>query len=250
MAAGLKRRASAPIARHVIQRSRDETLPCTHVLVFKSGVQAEELERFVITFFGWLKGLHLVQEGWGHLYRVAVKCGQLTDFNCHNQIVTRAIELAQSFWTQHQADGAAKSLFGALHWYLFSHSYTHIFERFLMQYMVMDALYRTHSILSGERCAKHAQRVEFMASKLDLALPSWGQVTRNGCEISRMRNELVHESKFAGEPIGLAVTSTESRILLGLEAFNCRAIAAIVGAHGPYSHSSAETMQPHGFDLD
>jgi len=225
-------------------------LPCTHVLRSKGGTHAEDMQSFFIAFFGWLKGLHLVQEGWGHLYRVAVKCGELTDFTCYKAVVPRALELAQSFRAQHESDGAAKSLIGALHWYLFSQSYSHIFERFLMQYMVMDALYKTYSALSGKRCGSHARRVEFMADELDIELPSWGRVTGKECQISRVRNELVHESRFAGQPIGFAVTRTESTILVGLKAFNCRAIAAIVGARGPYSRSSCETMQPHGFDLD
>ena len=224
-------------------------LPPTHVLGC-AGPATEEVENFLITFFGWLRGLRLVPEEWGHFYRAATKPGMLTDFLQVRRDVSRLLELAERFWHDHQPDGAAKVFFGALHWYLFSQSYYHPFERFLAQSMVLDTLYETHHLMGGRRASRHSQRVAVLADELQLELPSWGRITENGCELSQMRNKLIHESNFAGEPIGFAVTSRETTVLLGLVAFNCRVMAAIIGAHGPYSRSSAETMQVHGFDLD
>lgn len=224
-------------------------LPQTHVLTI-SGTSDDEAQNFIITFFGWLHGLRLVPEGWGHFYRVAIKRGALTDFVCSQTNVPRLLELAERFWINHRTDRAAKTLFGALHWYLFSQSYHHAFERFLAQYMVLDTLHETHCLMANRRRARHACRVEFLSGELGMELPAWGRVIGNDCELSKIRNELVHESKFAGEPIGLAVTSRETNILLDLQAFNCRLIAAIVDAHGAYSRSSSETRQVHGFDVD
>jgi hypothetical protein len=224
-------------------------LPPTHILTI-SGTSDDETHNFIITFFGWLHGLRLVPKGWGHFYRVAIKRGALVDFVCSGKNVPRLLELAERFWIDHQTDGAAKTLFGALHWYLFCQSYYHAFERFLAQYMVLDTLHETHRLTCGRRSTTHAARVKFLSGELGLELPAWGRVIGKDCELSKIRNELVHESKFAGEPIGFAVTSRETNILLGLQAFNGRLIAAIVGAHGAYSRSSSETQQVHGFDLD
>jgi hypothetical protein len=224
-------------------------LPPTHVLTY-GGAGNDHLSDFVILFLGCLHGLRLTPEGWGHFYRAATKLGQLVDFTYFERDVARLLRLAERFWLDHQKDGAAAIFFGALHWYVFSQSYVHMFERFLAQYMVLDTLHKAHSQITRRHARRHAERPAFMANELGVPIPSWAVVRGSNCELATIRNALVHDAQFAGAPVGFTAGSRENDILLGLQGFNCRAIAAILGARGAYTRSSCETMQIQGLDVD
>ena len=55
---------------------------------------------------------------------------------------------------------------------------------------------------------------------------------------------------FAGQPVGFIASSAQSDILLSLMAFNCKVIAALIGAEGQYTRASCETKQLQAFDID
>lgn len=226
------------------------SLAATHLLEHRNGTSPTELLEFLITVFGWSQGLRFSPEGWVHFYKVAVKPGMLTDFILLEQDVPRLLDLAEGFWHQHQADGMASMMFGAIHWFLFSQSYVQYFERFMMQYIVLDTIYKICESISGRECRSHARRVEYLANSLNVPLPSWGRTESSGSEISRLRNALFHEARFGGAPIGFAFPTTEGNILVQLQAFNCRLIAALFGAIGAYSRSSSQTRQRFRFGID
>ena len=226
-------------------------LPLTHNIEHKCGSASSALNEFLIIVFGWSEGLRLIPEGWGHFYRAAVKPGKLTDFILFEEDVPRLLDLAEGFWHQHKEAGVAGTMFGAVHWFLFSQSYFYYFERFMMQYMVFDTLYNIQQRISGFKSKSHAKRVEDLAVFLKVPVPSWGQVDSSGkSEISQLRNDLIHEAKFAGAPIGFALPKMKGNILVQFEAFNCRLIAAQLGATGRYSQSSSQTRQPYRLHFD
>ena len=226
-------------------------LPLTHNIKYKCGLASSALNEFLITVLGWSQGLRLIPEGWGHFYKVAVEPGKLSDFILFEEDVPRLLELAEGFWHRHQATGVASTMFGAIHWFLFSQSYSHYFERFMMQYTVFDTIYNVQKRISGDKSPTHAKRFEYMANSLEVPLPSWGKVDSSGkSEISELRNALIHEAKFGGAPIGFAFPEMKGNILVQLKAFNCRLIAAQLGAAGRYSRSSCQTRQPYRFHFD
>lgn len=227
------------------------SLPPTHRMEYRSEAASSELLEFLITVFGWSQGLRLQPEGWGHFYRVALEPHKLTDFILFKQDVPRVLDLSDAFWHRHQADGVAATMFGAIHWFLFSQSYYQYFERFMMQYIVLDTIYRVQASISGKKCNSHARRAEYLANSLKVPLPSWGSMDSAGeSEISRLRNELFHEAKFGGAPIGFDFPKMHRNTLVSLQAFNSRLIAALLGATGHYSRSSSQTMQVHQFSID
>jgi hypothetical protein len=226
-------------------------LPLTHLLEYQGRLASSKLNEFLIILFGWSQGLRFQPEGWGHFYRVATEPGMLTDFIIFDQDVPRLLDLAETFWHRHQSDDAAATMFGAIYWFLFSQSYRQYFERFMMQYIVLDTIYRIHESISGSRSGTHAMLIGNLATSLNVPLPSWGIVDSTGkSEISRLRNDLFHEAKFAGAPIGFALPAMQGNILLELEAFNSRLMAALLGATGNYSRSSSQTRQIHRFSID
>ncbi len=226
------------------------TLPATHLMEYRRGTGPAELLEFLITVFGWSQGLRFSPEGWGHFYKVALRPGMLTDFTLSEQDVPRLLDLAERFWHQHQADRMASMMFGAIHWFLFSQSYVQYFERFMMQYIVLDTIYRIRASISCQESRTHAGRVEYLADSLQIPLPSWGNADSSGSEISRLRNALFHEARFGGASIGFAFPTMQGNILDQLRAFNSRLIAALLGATGSYSRSSSQTRQPFRFGID
>lgn len=227
------------------------SLPLTHFIGYHNSADSSKLSEFLIMVFGWSQGLRFQPEGWGHFYRVAIEPGKLTDFILFEADVPRLLDLAEAFWHRHQVDSVAATILGAIHWFLFSQSYRHYFERFMMQYIVLDTLYRIQESIAHIRSSTHAKRIETLADSLNVPLPSWGNVDSTGkSEISRLRNDLFHEAKFGGEPIGFAFPAMKGNILLQLKDFNCRLMAALLGATGNYSRSSSQTRQMHRFSID
>jgi hypothetical protein len=229
------------------------SLPLTHLIQYQSAEASSKLSEFLITVFGWSQGLLLQPEGWGHFYRVALEPGKLTDFILFELDVPRLLDLAEVFWHSHQVDGVAAKMFGAIHWFLFSQSYRQYFERFMMQYIVLDTIYKIQECITGiiRKSSTHAKRIETLANSLMVPLPTWGNVDSTGkSEISRLRNDLFHEARFGGAPIGFEFPAMHGKVLLQLKAFNCRLIAALLGAKGNYSRSSSQTRQVHRFSID
>lgn len=222
-------------------------LPVTHCISIKNQPQNRELLEFMVVYYGWLNGQRLNPEGWGHLAKTSISPGTLTDFVLWELDISRLLSKGEDFWHSHQKDNLSNLMLNALHWYMFAFSYERDFERFMAQYTVLDTLYNITLTMNG--CSSgHAGRVELLSAKLGLECPSWGVMVGKKTEISEIRNNLIHEAKLAGKPIGFAYEN--NNILLNLEAFNCRAIAALFGAKGRYSRSSCETRQKFGFDID
>ena len=223
-------------------------LPLTHQIVQINQTQDQEFLKFMIVFFGWLNGMRLNPEGWGHLIKTPIKQGALSDFSKlkHSDIV-KLLDKAEVFWNSHQHDNLADLMLGALHWYSFTQSY----ERIMGQYSVFDTLYRIVATkLNSTKDVPHSKRFCYVSNNLQLVCPSWAQFENNDTEISIIRNALIHQSMFAGRPVGFAASSAQSDILLDLMAFNCKVIAALIGAEGQYTRASCETKQLQPFDLD
>lgn len=227
-------------------------LPITHTIEDKTKSKDTAFFEFMILYYGWLNGQRLNPEGWGHLTKTAIKPGLLTDFRFQEKAIPILLDKAEHFWQNHQSDGLTDLMTNAIHWYLYAHSYNQYFERFMAQYMVIDTLYKIACQANNKpsKSHTHTQRVEFISDILRIECPSWGVVKNNATEIAKVRNDLFHESSFAGKPIGFGLPSDINHIMISLEAFNCRVIAALLGAVGGYSRSSCETMQYFMFDID
>lgn len=230
-----------------VVRQRFE-LPLTHYIEQKRGIYNKEFLEFIVVFFGWLHGLRLNPAGWGHLIKTPIKQNTLVDFIVLNPYnMNRLIMKAEEFWFNNAAEQEENNknlLMGALNWFSYTQSYEQVFERFMGQYMVFDTLYKIVEIKYHLNGVSHTARFEHVCENLNLNRPSWIN------DISGIRNKLIHESKFAGKPIGFAYSSECEDILKNLIAFNCRVIAALIGANGRYSRSNCESRQQHGFDID
>lgn len=228
------------------------TLPSTHTLECIDS-STQKYQEYIITIFGWLMGLKLQPKGWGHFYRVAIKQGTLNDFIVFDEDLPRTLDLASKFWTDTHCDDTRSKMFGVIHWFLFSQSYAQYFEKIMMQYTVFDSLFNIHKTLGhiSQKHTSHPDRLLCISDLLGIPLPDWGKSNgQKAPELTNLRNELVHEAKFYGEPIGFSAPNSRSNILLELECFNSRVIAATLGATGNYTRSLSTTRQTQRFSVD
>ncbi len=225
-------------------------LPPTHRIDLPSSDGAEQRGNFLIATAGMLDGLRLIQQGWSHFYRCAVKLQTIGDVFCTSHEIEVVVAAALQFWDA--ADAEARHLiFGAIHWCMFADSYVHEFERFGAHYTVFDTCFRLHCHQAGKRITvPHAKRPSFLASQYDMPVPSWAVVATDGsCELSKLRNEFIHEARYGGEPIGFAHPEFNPSIDLQLLGFNMRLIVAMLGVDCTYIKSPVDTRSMHDIGL-
>lgn len=219
-------------------------LPATHSIT--TAADLEELAEFLILVFGFLKGLRLVPEGWRHFYRAAIKPGHLVDFTPSQDRVEEVLSLAHDLWFDLASEPRLRRCyFGAFHWFLFAQSYIHPFELFHSQYIVLDACWHIHELRMGSKRPSHHQRPRELCSAYGLQEPAW---LGDGHEspLVNLRNDLVHEGLYTGEPIGFANTGTDIEGMLA--ALNARLLLALLGLKHPYIETEVESRQLRRLD--
>jgi hypothetical protein len=235
----------------------------THFLTIPDSPDAKKRGEFLISLLGMLEGLRLIPDEWIYFYRTAVERHTLSDIVCQPKEIEKVLETAQEFWDNNPK--VRRLIFGAIHWFLFSQSYTHEFERFGGQYTVLDTCFRIHcemkartSKKSGNANGLHAERPSFLAREYGIPIPPWAIMNgrKKQCELSKLRNEFFHEGCYGegpdGEPIaiGFAYPKFNVPIDLQLAAFNARLILGIIGIKCRYVRSKVDTRAMHGLDLD
>ena len=128
-------------------------------------------------------------------------------------------------------DYERKLMFAILHWFLLGRCYEYEWDRFAAQYYVFDAICK----ISGFN-KSHSMRPERIAKHFDIPIPDFAQIyekpssdKRNvkTCKLAEIRNELFHEAKYAGQPIGYNYPN--QNFDLGFPRFNLQLIISIVG---------------------
>lgn len=234
--------------------ARTFSLPTTHRLTLVGPPSAhDEMLPLFVTVFGLMKGLRLLPEDWLHTMRAAMEPGRLVDFRCDRSAVCEVLELTSSFWHRNHRK-TRDEFFSALHWHLLGQSYENPFESFMAQYMVLDACWFVHEELnspkkqlrSPKKPLRHAERVVEMASTYCLDLPKWAHTNINGrSELSGVRNELIHEAKWAGQPVGFSCLPATESIDYELGLLNTRLLLAILGWKNKYVRSRIQMGVEH-----
>lgn len=134
-------------------------------------------------------------------------------------------------------------MFAILHWLLIGQTYNFCWDRFDAQYKVLDGLYK----ISGIRSDNHASRPVDLAAKYGVQLPDWAKIITTTSRLSTIRNELVHEAKYAGHPIGYAYP--EENFGLEFVAFNVKLVAGVVGLNTSYLKAVPSNRCVYGWDF-
>jgi hypothetical protein len=107
-------------------------------------------------------------------------------------------------------------------------------ERFAVEYMVVDALYRTAANLHLMPVVrKHEERIDGMCQAFGL-MRNESQVA----EFVKLRNDLVHETLWDGGRPGTAVSGSAILAPVHLHSLNRRLVLAVLGYHNEYMRSA------------
>lgn len=218
------------------------TLSPTHQIT--SDNDDDEHLRFLVLGYGFLQGLYLTPENYSYLGRVPYEPGKLNGLLLSGNDYVNGMERINDFYKS-SAPEARKQMFASLHWFLAGQSYEFEWDRFDAQYKVLDGLYK----LSGVKAKSHADRPVELSKNYDLVLPKWAELDINGrgSELSRHRNELVHEAKYGGHPIGYAYPSESYS--LEFVSFNTKLLAAALGITTPYLKADPANRCQWGWDI-
>jgi hypothetical protein len=194
-----------------------------------SNTYSDDHLRFLILGYGFLQGLYLTPEGYSYLGRTAYKPGKLNGLLLIGDDYANGMEIINQFYVSKNTE-ERNQMFSCIHWYLIGQAYHFDWDRFDAQYKVLDGLYK----LSGVKAKNHAGRPVELAKKYNLKLPPWAELCPAGkqSKLSIQRNELVHEAKYGGHPIGYSYP--DENYSLEFTSFNTKLIAATLGIDTPY----------------
>jgi hypothetical protein len=216
-------------------------LPPSHdlQLVANNRVFPETFLNFIGLFFGFLKSMQFLPLGHGRFYRTPYIKNKLTGFIvvCDSDF-TKIIDTAAEFFLANSENGIANKYYAALFWFLFGQSYMHAFEKFDAQYRVLDCIWNIYeNVNKKKRNLPHAERLVTLCEHYALPVPAWGIVSADtpneqrkpSSIVANLRNRLVHEALFAGEPIGYKLPAEN----FGFEfpRLNERLLLALIGIH-------------------
>jgi hypothetical protein len=210
-------------------------LPSTHTLSIIDELDGRHrLSTYLVFILGFLKGLRLIPEPWHHVRRVPTKLQRFQDFYVYEPTISRILGRAVEFWRSNNIQ-IRRAMIGALHWHSLGRTYEHPYEVFNAQYTVLDACWNIHMNLVGKAVSPHARRAEVLAAAYGLHLPEWASVSGKESYLSHLRNDLVHEALWEGEPIGLAHPKEHPSIHINLYHFNSRLLLALLGERNDYT---------------
>lgn len=187
-------------------------------------------EAFLMHALAFLYGTRLQLSEWFVDMRLPVE-KDTRDFFTTSEAESAFISTAYATWQSWEPETQDRVV-NALYMNSRSPSYEWDWERFTVDYMVFDALYRTAHEAYGLRSASHRDRLRGMCERFDIPADALWLDT-----IYRLRNELYHESLWAGCQPGSAAREETFRAALNLRYLNMRLLAALLGYRGEYLRS-------------
>jgi len=215
-------------------------LPETHLLTVSGcdPAEGERLAEFIVSALGFVFAQELLPEGWGHLTRVRINSESPQDFDPNDDALVRILDRAVTWWLT--APNLRDRFFGVFRWHAASFAGQHDHEIFAGQYMVLDACWRIHEELgrAGTKKIPHAARISALATAYALKPPDNWQLNSGSSPFVTIRNELFHEAKWGGKPIGFGFPASPNHAPhLELYWFNARLILALLGETSDYIRS-------------
>lgn len=211
------------------------SMPKTHVIEHRSG--DTDRVKFLIWVLSFFKGIRLTSEVAGFLDATPVEKGMLVDFIPIGKI-ENAVELAEAFWTDNRHEPLqTKRLQAAIHT-LFLAQNRHLlqFEKFIYLYATVDACSAIlRAVSPPPNGTRHGELVKWICDELGLPCPVWATtlptyLPKKKTEVSILRNDVLHEALFEGEPLGFALEakSLDRNLPIEMRNLTCRILAHIM----------------------
>ncbi|WP_166308710.1 hypothetical protein [Bradyrhizobium sp. 2S1] len=221
-----------------------------------TGSQDDDQLRFSIITLGFLFGLRLLPEGWGHLHSTAIEVDKCNSFSVRDSEVIPCLELASDFYQRHHKTRNAKRMSSAislLHW---SQAQPMEFDAFSYLYMAVDACWaickdvhagavQRYGPRKGQQI-RHPERPEVMCAVLGLKLPEIFDPS-SAITAASIRNDLIHEGLVGDLPIGQTVI--KPHCTLEMREFAEKLILSLLGVQAGYLSTAGGDRQHHALDL-
>lgn len=221
----------------------------THILKLDSSLhQHHDLPDFLILLLGFLLGMKLHPAGLGGLRKIPLHRGMLVEFTVADTDLVEALEAGIDFHVGASAEQRSL-MYAALHWYLESLCYDHEFEMFAWQYTVLDNMHKLaeKSLRPYVAGGGHSARPVNLATFHDVPLPAIFQDAdpKKAGRLAALRNEMFHEARFLGSPIGYSTSDESKAILRHLIVFNSQLMLKALGIRCDFtSHVYAGAKVP------
>lgn len=218
-------------------------LPASHTLRLSDSGAREQLRRgigaLVIHLLGYLFGTRLQFWDWWFDGRVPIQ-------STHN--ITFSEATTQDFlshccrtwrsWT----DKERRLLTNVLYMHCRAPSYEWDWERFTIEYMVLDGCWKLAELRHGVKDEGHAKRIDSLCRKF--GIPSDGNLVE---KIVRLRNSLFHEALWDGSQPCTGVGGGTFLQPYNLRRLNQRLIPALLGYDTSYIQTCWGSMSPRVF---
>ena len=208
---------------------------------------------WALSFF---TGMRLTATDAGFVDATPIEPRKLVDFHLDDRGIERAIALAEAYWATHKATPRRARLWSAAVHALFlaQNPLSLQYEAFLSLYMALDACFAlAQDLRSGHGSLGHGHRIDWLCRQFHMPVPAWADPSVGGQpEVTRLRNDTVHEALFAAAPLGFAAhrAGTSGTLTLEMQALLCRLLVALIGGDGDdYVRTSVGSRQIHGLEL-
>jgi hypothetical protein len=218
------------------------SLPKTHEIARTDPKNDQHVE-FLVWVLGFLVGMRLTTTEAGFLDATPCTPGKLVDFHCFGRDLERAVGHADDFYVKHYNGSAPGLVVAAVHALFVAHG-PHLlcYERLLYLYTALDACWKATQGIKALNDIGHASRIKVLCEIWCMPVPTWAEpvycssVRRMVSQLSRLRNDMIHEGLMNGAPLGFrTITSFDDQPhplnnpLFEVEHLLCRLIVALLG---------------------
>ncbi len=219
-------------------------LPATHTITLHP--YDDEKVKFLLLGVSFVMGLYLSPAGFYCLGKIPYDQGKLTGVIPIKNDVEISLDTLSKFYDA-SSPKKRKNCFAILHWFLAGQNYEFQWDRFDSQYKVLDGIFKTSEVSNNLRSRRipHAERPVLLADHFSIDIPPWAKTNGKGSQLSKLRNDLVHEAVYAGQPIGYGYP--DNNYDLEFRRFNTKLIAALLGLKSNFLKSPYNDRQRHGW---
>ncbi|WP_031481611.1 hypothetical protein [Maridesulfovibrio frigidus] len=211
--------------------SKPYTLPATHKITSEEPIEDDNHFKFLILGYGFLHGLYLLPEKHNYLTKTPYKVGSLHSLLLFDNDLKIGMKSLNNFYCN-SSHTDQKQAFAILHWFLAGQSYQSRWDHFEAQYKVLDGIFRLSKLDAGKKHIPHSKRPFLLTEKYHVKLPSWAKTSAKPSKLGILRNELSHEAKFAGQPIGYG--HPKENFHFEFPVFNMKLTCAVLGLNTPF----------------
>ena len=224
-----------------LRRTHGFSSPCptpTRLLALKESDEIERKTEFIIIYLGFLMGVRLVPDGWRNQTRTPLKPHTLVDFRCSTAALERMLDKADQLWRRLPDALSRKRLFAAIHWWLLAGCFHEEYQSFAAHYTALDACWNVWCATKGINPRKdtHSTRPGILCDALGVPIPSWAESPQAGASpLANVRNQLLHEGLYGGEPVGFSYPTGDQEFDLGW--LVSRLLVALISGSNNYTNS-------------